>query len=79
MVLGHGQELGECGAKRSHLLTFMTKDRFSAKQSDTTHLNQGEIEMGDKGKKVKGKKEHQKKAQLNLKEKRKVKKEKKSK
>ena len=53
----------------------MTKDRFSAKQPDTTHLNQGEIEMGDKGKKDKGKKEHQKKAQLNLKEKRKVKKE----
>ncbi len=35
--------------------------------------------MGDKGKKDKGKKEHQKKAQLNLKEKRKIKKEKKSK
>ena len=79
MVLAHGQELGERGAKRSHLLTSMTKDRFSAKQPDTTHLNQGEIEMGDKGKKDKGKKEHQKKAQLNLKEKRKVKKEKKNK
>jgi len=35
--------------------------------------------MGDKGKKDKGKKEHQKKAQLNLKERRKVKKEKKNK
>ena len=35
--------------------------------------------MGDKGKKDKGRKELQKKAQLNLKEKRKVKKEKKSK
>ena len=34
--------------------------------------------MGDKGKKDKGKKEHQKKAQLSLKEKRKVRKEKKS-
>jgi hypothetical protein len=32
--------------------------------------------MGDKGKKDKGKKEHQKKAQLNLKEKRKLKKDK---
>jgi hypothetical protein len=35
--------------------------------------------MGDKWKKVKGKKEHQKKAQLNLKERRKVKKDKKNK
>ncbi len=35
--------------------------------------------MGDKGKKDRGKKEHQKKAQLNLKAKRKVKKEKKNK
>jgi hypothetical protein len=35
--------------------------------------------MGDKGKKDKGKKEHQKKAQLNLKERRKVKKDKKNK
>ena len=35
--------------------------------------------MGDKGKKDKGKKEHQKKVQLNLNEKRKVKKEKKNK
>ena len=35
--------------------------------------------MGDKGKKDKGKKEHQKKAQLSLKEKRKVRKEKKNK
>ena len=34
--------------------------------------------MGDKGKKDKGKKEVQKKAQLNLKEKRKLKKEKKN-
>jgi len=34
--------------------------------------------MGDKGKKDKGKKEHQKKAQLNLKGKRKLKKEKKN-
>jgi len=39
---------------------------------------QGETAMGDKGKKDKGKKEHQKKAQLSLKEKRKVRKEKKS-
>ncbi len=35
--------------------------------------------MGDKGKKDKGKKEHQKKARLNLKEKRKLTKEKKNK
>lgn len=40
-------------------------------------FKQGEIDMGDKGKKDKGKKEQQKKAQLNLKEKRKLKKEKK--
>ena len=42
-------------------------------------IKKGEREMGDKGKKDKGKREHQKKAQLGLKEKRKIKKEKKSK
>ena len=40
-------------------------------------IAKGEIIMGDKGKKDKGRKEQQKKAQLNLKEKRKLKKEKK--
>ena len=42
-------------------------------------FNQGETDMGDKGKKDKGKREQQKKAQLNPKEKRKLKKEKKNK
>jgi len=40
-------------------------------------FKQGETDMGDKGKKDKGKREQQKKARLNLKEKRKLKKEKK--
>ena len=42
-------------------------------------FKQGEIDMGDKGKKDKGKREQQKKAKLNLKDKRKLKKEKKNK
>jgi len=42
-------------------------------------FNYGERDMGDKGSKDKGKKEQQKKAQLNLKEKRKLKNEKKNK
>ena len=41
-------------------------------------LKQGETEMGDKGKKDKGKREVQKKAQLDPKEKRRLKKEKKA-
>ena len=40
-------------------------------------FKEGETGMGDKGKKDKGKREQQKKAHLNLKEKRKIKKEKK--
>ena len=40
-------------------------------------FKQGETDMADKGKKDKGKRQQQKKAQLNLKEKRKLKKEKK--
>jgi len=40
---------------------------------------EGKTEMGDKGKKDKGRREQQKKAQLNLKEKRRLKKEKKNK
>jgi len=40
-------------------------------------FKQGETDMADKGKKDKGKREQQKKAQLSLKEKRKLKKEKK--
>ena len=40
-------------------------------------FNQGETDMGDKGKKDKGKREQQKKAQISPKEKRKLKKEKK--
>ncbi len=39
---------------------------------------EGEINMGDKGKKDKGRREQQKKARLNLKEKRRLKKEKKN-
>ncbi len=45
--------------------------------SGESRFEQGEKDMGDKGKKDKGKKEQKKKAQLNLKEKRKLKKEKK--
>jgi hypothetical protein len=41
-------------------------------------FEQGETDMGDKGKRDKGKREHQKKAQLSPKEKRKLKKEKKN-
>ena len=42
-------------------------------------FNHGEADMGDKGSKDKGKREQQKKAQLSPKEKRKLKREKKSK
>ncbi len=41
-------------------------------------FNRGETDMGDKGSKDKGKKKKQKKAQLSLKDKRKLKKEKKN-
>ena len=55
---------------------------FQDQTSDFKHptpfiFKQGETDMGDKGKKDKGKKEVQKKAQHNLKEKRKLRKEKK--
>ncbi len=42
-------------------------------------FKQGETDMGDKGKRDKGRREQQKKAKLNLKEKRKLKKEKQTK
>ncbi len=45
----------------------------------TVVFNHGETDMGDKGSKDKGKREQRKKAQLSLKEKRKLKKEKKNK
>ena len=55
------------------------------RQADLTELratsvfNHGETDMGDKGSKDKGKREHQKQAQLSPKEKRKLKKDKKNK
>ncbi len=55
-----------------------TEDGVSAPQSGATHFKKGETEMGDKGKKDKGKREQQKKAKLDPKEKRKLKREKKS-
>jgi hypothetical protein len=66
-------------ANRSHLLTSKTKTGFRRYSPAQVIFNQGETDMGDKGKKDKGKREQQKKAQLNPKEKRKLKKEKKSK
>lgn len=54
-------------------------DTHSMLQSGASHFKQGETDMGDKGKKDKGKRELQKKAQLNPKEKRRLKKEKKNK
>ena len=66
-------------AKRSHLLPSTTEARgFAATVRHKFTFQQGETDMGDKGKKDKGKREHQKKAQLNPKEKRKLKKEKKN-
>jgi hypothetical protein len=64
-------------AKRSHLLPSTTEDGFRRHSPAQFTFKQGETDMGDKGKKDKGKREQQKKAQLNLKEKRKLKKEKK--
>jgi hypothetical protein len=56
------------------ILFFHTTGRHSPAQLT---FKQGETDMGDKGKKDKGKREQQKTAKLNLKEKRKLKKEKK--
>ena len=75
-MLGDGREIGECDAKRSHLLTSMAEERLLRHSQAQVVSKQGETDMGDKGKKDKGKREQQKKAQRNPKEKRKVKKEK---
>ena len=64
-------------AKRSHLLPSTTNTRFRRHSPAQFTFKQGETDMGDKGKKDKGKREQQKTAQLNPKEKRKLKKEKK--
>jgi hypothetical protein len=52
--------------------------RFRRHSPAQVIFKQGETNMGEKGKKDKGKREKQKKAQLTLKEKRKLKKEKKN-
>jgi hypothetical protein len=58
----------------------LMKGQVSGKGQDAqVTLGQGETDMGDKGKRDKGKKEQQKKAQLSLKEKRKLKREKRNK
>ncbi len=61
------------------LICYPQRSNMGFRRHSPAHftLKQGETEMGDKGKKDKGKREIQKKAQLNLKEKRKSKKEKK--
>ncbi len=73
------REIGECDAKRSHVLTSTTEDGVSAPRSGASYFQARKKDMGDKGKKDKGKREQQKKAVLNPKEKRKLKKEKKNK
>jgi hypothetical protein len=59
------------------LLTFVNRDNVRRRSPARVAIKQGETDMGDKGSKDKGKKENQKKAQHTLKEKRKLKKEKK--
>jgi len=63
-------------AQRSYLLTSTNGGGFRRRSPAQVVNNQGGTDMGDKGSKDKGKKEKQKKAQHNLKEKRKIKKEK---
>ena len=53
--------------------------KISSRPDGAFVFNHGETDMGDKGSKDKGKREHQKKAQLTQKQKRKLKKEKKKK
>ena len=67
------------GARRSNLLTSGYQAGVRRRVSAQVIIEQGEANMGDKGSKDKGKKENQKKAQHTLKEKRKLKKEKKDK
>jgi len=66
-------------AQRSNLLTFVNGEGVRRHSPAQVTIKQGETDMGDKGSKDKGKKENQKKAQHTLKEKRKLKKEKKNK
>ena len=54
----------------------MLQRRLSAELQHRTQHNNGEIDMGEKGKKDKGQREKQKEPKLSLKEKRQVKKEK---
>ena len=67
------------GTKRFHVLTSITEEAFSPKSFARVIAKQGGTDMGDKGSKDKGKKEHQKAAQHTAKEKRKLKREKKAK
>lgn len=66
------------GAQQSNLLT-LAGEVIRRRSPERVIIEQGETNMGDKGSKDKGKKETQKKAQHTLKEKRKLKKEKKDK
>ena len=78
-MAGDEREIGQCDAKRSHVLSSTTEDGVSAPSPAQLIFKEGETEMGDKGKKDKSKREQRKKAKLDSKEKRKLKKEKKNK
>ena len=62
---------------RDNLLNLYRLQEFRCPSPAPFTFKQGEKDMGDKGKKDKGKREQQKKPQLSLKEKRKLKKDKK--
>ena len=64
------------GARRFHLLISINGEKCRCHSPAQVVIKEGETSMGDKGSKDKGKKEKQKKAQHNLKEKRKLKREK---
>jgi hypothetical protein len=67
------------GAQRTPVLTSKIEEEFSPNSPNYITIKQGGSDMGDKGSKDKGKKEHQKAAQHTAKEKRKLKREKKKK
>ena len=75
-LLGPGQTISG-DAHQADLLTFIRVGEVRSHSPAQVTTKQGENDMGDKGSKDKGKKETQKKAQHTLKEKRKLKKEKK--
>jgi len=71
--------LGICSLRNQQKMLKPLDDIYSDSSPVQVIFKQGETDMGDKGKKDKGRREQQKKAQLNLKEKRRLKKEKKNK